>query len=77
MSTSLSSSSLPRRRLKQPKLIEEEILCYCGLLSPVVTAWTKHNSGRWFHGCSRFRGSGCGFFEWIDPPLTKRGVEVI
>ncbi|KAK4417261.1 hypothetical protein Salat_2551700 [Sesamum alatum] len=56
--------------------------CNCG--EPVVmrTSWTSANLGRRFRGCSGYRLMKlkrlyCGIFEWIDPPMCPRAMEII
>ncbi|KAK4426576.1 hypothetical protein Salat_1426200 [Sesamum alatum] len=51
--------------------------CNCG--EPVVMriSWTSANLGRRFRGCSGIKGFYCGIFEWIDPPMCPRAMEII
>ena len=57
--------------------------CYCGYHCEVVVCRNKKNAGRRFYGCTWFQNAQlqphlfqhCNFFEWVDPPLCRRGVE--
>ncbi|KAL4560872.1 hypothetical protein LXL04_033028 [Taraxacum kok-saghyz] len=52
------------------------VLCFCGRVAIVRTAWTSTNPGRRFHACPK-QGSRCGFLGWIDPPMCARSVDII
>ena len=43
----------------------------------MVTLWMSENPRRRFNNCKRFQQNECVFFEWVDPPLTEHGIEVI
>ena len=57
--------------------------CHCGVDCEVVVCRNRKNAGRRFYGCSLFNDhkiqpdcvDTCNFFEWIDPPMCRRGVE--
>ncbi|KAK4429246.1 hypothetical protein Salat_1224900 [Sesamum alatum] len=52
-------------------------ICKCGHDLVVRTSWTNSNPGRHFRSCSADAGNQCGVFEWIDPPMCRRSIEVI
>ncbi|KAK4434519.1 hypothetical protein Salat_0614700 [Sesamum alatum] len=52
-------------------------ICKCGHDLVVRTSWTNSNPGRHFRSCSTDAGNQCGVFEWIDPPMCRRSIEVI
>ncbi|XP_030445959.1 uncharacterized protein LOC115668690 [Syzygium oleosum] len=61
-----------------PNEVELEPTCYCGLQSPILTAKTRKNAGRRFHGCAKFDGPGCcDFFMWVDPKIPDRARDMI
>ncbi|AES63399.1 GRF zinc finger protein [Medicago truncatula] len=67
-STVFGSSSMAKSRL----------VCYCGVESPLVTAWTDENPGRRFHGCGKyFQRRKCSFFRWFDPEVPERRKKLI
>ncbi|AES59725.1 GRF zinc finger protein [Medicago truncatula] len=44
-------------------LDKTKLVCYCGVESPLVTAWTDQNPGRRFHGCGNYlQRRKCSFF---------------
>uniref|UniRef100_A0A5B7ACY3 GRF-type domain-containing protein n=1 Tax=Davidia involucrata TaxID=16924 RepID=A0A5B7ACY3_DAVIN len=52
--------------------------CHCGKRAIIRTSWTDLNPGRRFHGCEKSGDhSGCGFFNWYDPPICNRARQVI
>ena len=55
-----------------------KLVCYCGVESPLVTAWTNENPGRRFHGCGRYwQRRKCSFFRWFDPEVPERQKKLI
>jgi hypothetical protein len=55
-----------------------KLLCYCGVDSPLVTAWTDENPGRRFHGCGKYwQRRKCSFFRWFDPEVPERQKKII
>ncbi|CAK8578578.1 unnamed protein product [Lathyrus sativus] len=64
------SSSYSRRR---------RIQFYCGLDSPLATAWTSENPGRRFYGCGLFKLQGIKgcFFYWYNDKIPERSKEVV
>ncbi|KAK8516319.1 hypothetical protein V6N13_047026 [Hibiscus sabdariffa] len=56
----------------------EEIFCYCGVKCPMWTTWKNtENIGRRFFSCPNYRTKKCGFFRWIDEPMSERARFVI
>jgi len=54
------------------------LVCYCGVESPLVTAWTDENPGRRFHGCGKYwQRRKCSFFHWFDPEVPQRQKKII
>jgi len=54
-------------------MAKSRLVCYCGVESPLVTAWTDENPGRRFHGCGKyFQRRKCSFFRWFDPEVPER-----
>ncbi|KAK4438911.1 hypothetical protein Salat_0225700 [Sesamum alatum] len=51
--------------------------CTCGREVVVRTSWTTMNPGRRFRGCPGDAGKYCGTFQWVDPPMCRRSLEVI
>ena len=58
------------------------VLCYCGVECNIVVSKSQRNAGRRFYGCKAYIDAqtrqgvnSCKFFEWFDPPMTKRGVQ--
>jgi len=69
-----SSSSLSGATQKQ----RGNLVCYCGVDSPLVTAWTDENLGRKFYGCgSYFQRKRCKFFRWFDLEVPHRQKKII
>ncbi|KEH42602.1 putative transcription factor GRF family [Medicago truncatula] len=55
-----------------------KLVCYCGVDSPLVTAWADENSGRRFHGCGKYwQRRKCSFFRWFDPEVPDRQKKLI
>ncbi|KAK2355375.1 pentatricopeptide repeat-containing protein [Trifolium repens] len=76
MSRNSHYSSSSHRSVSQSCRIE----CVCGLVSPLMTAWTNENPGRRFHGCGMYKLQGkkeCNYFEWVDDEMNPRAKEVI
>jgi hypothetical protein len=74
MSDYSSSSTLSGATQKQ----RGNLVCYCGVDSPLVTAWTDENPGRRFYGCGRyFQRRKCKFFRWFDPEVPDRQKKII
>ena len=49
--------------------MESEILCRCGKRSIEFVSFTEKNPGRRFVKCSsRYRS--CGFWEWVEEPIS-------
>ncbi|KAL6534037.1 hypothetical protein OROHE_013870 [Orobanche hederae] len=44
--------------------------CSCGRYTVQKMAWTEKNAGRRFVACAD-RYGGCGYFDWVDPPLAN------
>ncbi|XP_057779653.1 uncharacterized protein LOC130998238 [Salvia miltiorrhiza] len=42
-----------------------------------MTSWMDKNFGRRFYGCRNWKTKNCGFFDWLDKPITERAKEVI
>jgi hypothetical protein len=60
------------------RLRKSNLVCYCGVDSPLVTAWTDENPGRRFHGCGKyFQRRKCSFFRWYDPEVPERQKKII
>jgi hypothetical protein len=60
------------------RLRKSNLICYCGVDSPLVTAWTDENPGRRFHGCGKyFQRRKCSFFRWYDPEVPERQKKII
>ncbi|KAB1225966.1 hypothetical protein CJ030_MR1G018337 [Morella rubra] len=61
--------------------LPEPPLCLCNLRACVKTSMTNGNPGRRFFGCPMFsagvKGSGCDYFQWIDPPTCPREEEML
>ncbi|PWA82819.1 zinc finger, GRF-type [Artemisia annua] len=56
------------------------VLCFCGNQCVVKCSWTPRNPGRRFYCCSQMvlqSGTDCGFFEWYDPPMCPRSIQII
>lgn len=69
-----SSSSVSGSTLKH----KNNMVCHCGVDSPLVTAWTDENPGRRFHGCGKyFVRRKCNFFRWYDPEVPDRQKKII
>ncbi|XP_057771070.1 uncharacterized protein LOC130990858 [Salvia miltiorrhiza] len=47
------------------------------LRAVIMTSWTDENPGRRFYGCRNWKTKNCGFFDWLDEPISERGKEVI
>lgn len=63
-------------------IMGRSVLCYCGVECNVVVSKSQRNAGRRFYGCKAYIDAqthqglhSCKFFEWLDPPLTDRGVQ--
>ncbi|KAL4575273.1 hypothetical protein LXL04_022115 [Taraxacum kok-saghyz] len=52
------------------------VMCFCGSMAVVRTAWTDNNPGRRFWGCPH-PNSQCGFIGWIDGPMCPRSKAII
>ncbi|XP_057768008.1 uncharacterized protein LOC130988235 [Salvia miltiorrhiza] len=42
-----------------------------------MTSWTEDNPGRRFYGCRNWKTKNCGYFDWMDEPMSERAKEVI
>ncbi|PWA37589.1 zinc finger, GRF-type [Artemisia annua] len=42
----------------------------------IRTSWTQRNPGRRFYCCSQIV-TDCGYFDWLDPPMCARSVQII
>ncbi|KAK4422316.1 hypothetical protein Salat_1813900 [Sesamum alatum] len=51
--------------------------CACGMEVVVRTSWTNNNLDRHFQGCPDVGGCYCGTFQWVDPSMCHRAIEVI
>ncbi|PWA36196.1 zinc finger, GRF-type [Artemisia annua] len=51
------------------------VYCHCGLRAKIRTSWTALNPGRRFYSCPK--QDDCGFFDWFDPPMCARAVNII
>ncbi|KAL6513934.1 hypothetical protein OROHE_019390 [Orobanche hederae] len=52
--------------------------CFCGRVPVIVPSWKEKNVGRRFLGCSRYPDAGyCNFFQWFDPPMCDRSLQII
>ncbi|XP_057791580.1 uncharacterized protein LOC131008643 [Salvia miltiorrhiza] len=47
------------------------------LKASIMTSWTEENPGRRFYRCRNWKSKNCGYFDWIDEPITERAKEVI
>ncbi|KAK9293079.1 hypothetical protein L1049_021063 [Liquidambar formosana] len=72
----MASSANSRNSSQQPSCCRRFGNCYCGVESPLNTAWTKDNPGRRFYGCAKFPTSNCEFFHWHDEEFSARAKEV-
>ncbi|XP_057788896.1 uncharacterized protein LOC131005819 [Salvia miltiorrhiza] len=43
----------------------------------LMTSWTEDNPGRRFYGCRNWKTKNCGYFDWMDEPMSERAKEVI
>jgi len=60
------------------RLRKSNLVCYCGVDSPLVTSWTDENPGRRFHGCGKYwQRRKCSFFRWFDPEVPERQKKII
>ncbi|KAK4434998.1 hypothetical protein Salat_0662800 [Sesamum alatum] len=41
------------------------------------TSWTNNSPEHRFQGCPGVMGKYCGTFQWVDPPMCRRVVDVI
>ncbi|KAI8571637.1 hypothetical protein RHMOL_Rhmol01G0135300 [Rhododendron molle] len=52
----------------------EDVCLFCGNQRLLRTSWTDPNPGRRFLGCTK---AGCKGFDWVDPPMCRRAVQII
>ncbi|XP_057770851.1 uncharacterized protein LOC130990642 [Salvia miltiorrhiza] len=47
------------------------------LRAVIMTSWTDENPGRRFYGCRNWKMKNCGYFDWLDEPISERAKDVI
>ncbi|XP_057769876.1 uncharacterized protein LOC130989795 [Salvia miltiorrhiza] len=80
--SAFGSGSSSWRGRRQGDSAENPVFCICEvegkkLKASIMTSWTEDNPGRRFYGCRNWKARHCGFFDWIDAPITERAKEVI
>jgi len=65
-------------RARSSCLGKTKLVCYCGVNSPLVIAWTDENPGRRFHGCGKYwQRRKCSFFRWFHPEVPEMQNKLI
>ncbi|RAL43945.1 hypothetical protein DM860_014082 [Cuscuta australis] len=71
------SSSSSSRRIEHFCDWLEVPTCKCGNEMRIMTAWTDSNPSRRFLNCAGNGWRRCKDWEWVDPPMCDRSMNII